>query len=143
VVKQLLILAVILVASCGASEEDKSRIITVKCEGLSHYTGLIGTKDQFTDSKFIKDVQYVFDLGKKEVAIDLGNFKGPFCSSEKYCDVNFGERLFTVVRGEVQEGRIWSTALSFDRETKKLRLTSSKRGSLQQNDFVCTDVRED
>lgn len=140
--KQLLILAVILVASCGSSEEDNSRTITVKCEGLSYYTGFIGTQDQFTDSKFIEDVQYIFDLGKKEVAIDVDGFKSPFCSSEKYCDVNFGERLFTVVRRQVQEGRIWSTALSFDRETKTLRLTRSERGSLQQNDFVCTDVLE-
>lgn len=140
--KQLLILAVILVASCGASDEDESRIITVKCEGLSHSTGFIGTQDQFTDSDFIGDVKYSFDLGKKEVTIGVGGLESPFCSSEKYCDVHFGERLFTVVRGEVQEGRIWSTALSFDREAKTLRLTSSDRGWLRQNDLVCTDVYE-
>lgn len=141
--KQLLILAVMLAASSCASEEDKSRIITVNCEGLSHHTGLIGTKDQFTDSKFIKDVQYVFDLGKKEVAIDALGVKAPFCASKKYCDVHFGELLFTVVRGEEQEGRIWHTALSFDRETKSLRLTGSAPRSLQQLALVCSDVSED
>jgi hypothetical protein len=64
--KHPLILAFMFVLTSCARQENESRIITVRCEGISHYTGLIGTERQFTESEFVKDFQYVFDLKKKK-----------------------------------------------------------------------------
>lgn len=137
--KPLLMFAVALLASGCISEKASSTIINVKCEGLVHYTGLIGTTMQFTESEFIKDLRYSFDLERKEVIIDTV-VRAPYCSGARHCDVNFGSRLITAVRGEARGGRVWTAALSFDRETKVLQLTRSDEGEHRQSSLVCTEL---
>lgn len=138
--KRAIIFAMALALSGCSSEMASAQVIHVKCQGIEHYTGLIGTTGQFTSSEFFDDWEYVFDLTKKEVDIVAGGIRSPFCDPSNECKVNFGERLITAVRGEDREGRIWTTAIAFDRESMEIRSTRSGPGSLRQSELVCTSI---
>ncbi|WP_143736705.1 hypothetical protein [Erythrobacter dokdonensis] len=135
-------IALTLFGSGCANDQKNPRVMNVSCEGTYHYTGLIGTSSQFTDSSLVTDLEYTFDFENRIITKTYLDLESPYCDLARECSVNFGERLVTGIRGDEKDNRIWSSSLSFDRTNMTLRMMQAASGSLSQWDLVCSNAGE-
>lgn len=133
-------IALTLFGSGCANYQENPRIMYVNCEGTYHYTGLIGTSGQFTNSEFLSDLEFTFDFEKKNIINTSLDLESPYCDLARECSIDFGERLVTGIRGDERDNRIWASSLAFDRTNMTLRMMQSASGSLSQWDLVCSNA---